>query len=629
MSLRTLVVGLGLVAGLAAGCASSADAGSDAPLTDEQLAIELGEVDALIIEARAEVTTGGYTEARRTITQAIDRLTARPKTQRGVHWKKLLLAAADTARDAEEPTAERRAREHLYAWFLEHLPANHPDVLAARLELAKTLERLGDTEGARVLRESVERAKQPAAVPAEAPGQAQPSGQAPQGNANALLQMRRMQEEALSEPDPERSTGFTGRAALGDSICRATPADAVAQAGPVSVGTPAVKLQDEAQIFYRIVARKGGDVPAAGDTERVLYAFVSRGEGVATAHINLGSPAAIEEAVDDWLNAIGARPPLLGAAPLDAQACGSRLRTLVLDPLLPVLEGVRHLRVVPEGALHCVPLDALPLDASQATTNGALVGDRWRISFSGTPEDPAPLEQAASSEGLFLAAGRVDRSAAVEVEQRARGPLGQRLVLDGRSASRDAVTANAPRARWLHFAAGGWSTPQPALSSNPSATSPTGTVQALQPAGASPLERCGLMFFDMNTNSVAAGPPPGLLTGDQLAALDLQRAELVVFTCPATSEGLVRRAGVGVANLRQAAHLAGARHVLAPLWSVSDSAAHALMLEFYRHLWVEGEAPEQALEAARRHLRAARDEANQPRFALRDWAGWVMTRKGW
>lgn len=153
MSLRMTSFGLGLVAWLAAGCSSSADSATQHHA--EGLAVELGEVDASLHAASAEVGAGRYEEGRLTVAEAIRRLFAWPKPQRGTDWVCLLNAAADTARDAHHLAAERSAREHAYAWFQEHLPDNHPDLLAARQALARTLEALGDTEGANALRQAV------------------------------------------------------------------------------------------------------------------------------------------------------------------------------------------------------------------------------------------------------------------------------------------------------------------------------------------------------------------------------------------------------------------------------------------------------------------------------------------
>jgi len=84
------------------------------------------------------------------------------------------------------------------------------------------------------------------------------------------------------------------------------------------------------------------------------------------------------------------------------------------------------------------------------------------------------------------------------------------------------------------------------------------------------------------------------VTAEELSALDLSGCELAVLSACDTNVGL-RRAGQGVASLQKALHMAGARSVITSLWKVPDQATGELMLDFYRHLWVEGKPKAQAL----------------------------------
>ncbi len=93
----------------------------------------------------------------------------------------------------------------------------------------------------------------------------------------------------------------------------------------------------------------------------------------------------------------------------------------------------------------------------------------------------------------------------------------------------------------------------------------------------------------------------GLLTGEAIAGLDLDGMDLAVLSACRTGLG-EQYNGEGVFGLQRAFHIAGAKNVVASLWTVDDESTAALMNLFYYHLWEKNELPLEALHHAQLEL---------------------------
>jgi CHAT domain-containing protein len=133
-----------------------------------------------------------------------------------------------------------------------------------------------------------------------------------------------------------------------------------------------------------------------------------------------------------------------------------------------------------------------------------------------------------------------------------------------------------------------------------------------------------------------AGADDGIVTALEVAAMDLQSADLLVLSACETGLGTTA-GGEGLLGLQRACQVAGARTVISSLWSVQDLNARSIMERFYVNLWEKKMTKLQALRDAQiSALEGALDRgpkgppvdrSNAPTYRAHPsaWAAWVLS----
>lgn len=378
--------------------------------------------------------------------------------------------------------------------------------------------------------------------------------------------------------------------------------------------------------------------------------------------VDLGDAAAIEAAVAKARQSLQASADAIrkrGAKQSEQELLESlnELAALVLKPLLPLAGQAKHWILSPDASLWLIPWSALP------EQEGKYVIENHRVTFvvSGRDLLEQPVARAVTRPLIIADPDYdLDRESARKIaEQIATSGAPLRSV---RSTSRGLILplvqrlpGTAKEARTIAPSLAKYAAVTPELRVEKQAqeklvkavrsprvlvlsthgffledqrtTAAAGSTRFVNSAGKTPenpLLRCGLLFAGVNRRDQAlrTDDEDGILTGLEIAGLDLRGTEMVVLSACETGLGQVHN-GEGVAGLRQAFQLAGARTVLSTLWQIDDAASADLMGSFFGQL-ANGQTRPEALRTAQLALiksHRAKSGAAHPFF----WAAYTLT----
>ncbi len=354
------------------------------------------------------------------------------------------------------------------------------------------------------------------------------------------------------------------------------------------------------------------------------------------------------------------------------RAAGRDLRRRIWDPVAPLLEGAERVFLVPDGELHQVSFAALPNDdetylletaplihllsaeRSLVHARGAVVDGRGMLAVGGpdfdlaSAEEAPPIERTSPTSGLrgrrslradlgsleFSNLGDARREAmeVAEIWKNAVGANaeGDLLLLTGADADESAFKARAAGRSVIHLATHGFFLGRDDVPEAPVGEGGSRVPRAIlrtenEIVRENPLLLSGLALAGANRRGKddLPGGEDGIITAEEIAALDLSGVEWAVLSACETGVGTVR-SGEGVFGLRRAFEVAGARTVIMSLWAVDDEATRDWMGALYRARFADRLATDEAVrEASLRGLRMARESGDSD-HPFR-WAAFVAT----
>jgi CHAT domain-containing protein len=328
------------------------------------------------------------------------------------------------------------------------------------------------------------------------------------------------------------------------------------------------------------------------------------------------SGKAIEKLVDDYLTAVRSRQPEVKPA--------ADLYSVLLEPVIGQ-EAPKRLIIVPDGKLHLLPFDGL-LDQ-----NGKYVLESHIVTYAPSATVLHLLRNSHSRDKVamsFLGVGDViyPRSAVVTANASGRTTMKQSATADFFDV--EGVTfPELPGSRQEIVSVAGIMPGEKRVLLDKDATEAEFKALPLADFRVIHLAVHGLgnsQFPDRAALILGSSPTigqDGLLQVREIRDLPL-RADLVTLSACDTGNGKLL-GEEGIASLERAFLLAGAKSVIASLWTADDTYTIALMKRLYKHL-IDGYDKGAALQQAKVDL--LKEFAGQAAPVY--WAGFILVGEG-
>ena len=324
----------------------------------------------------------------------------------------------------------------------------------------------------------------------------------------------------------------------------------------------------------------------------------------------------------------------------NATFAGDSLYNLVWKPLLPHLNNINSIAYAPDGLLHKVAFQALPMIAKEKylideyalhqyssirqltevnyqqykfssaylmgntdfnTLSSTVTSTGANISFSsnatnqswaalpGTEKEIVAIEKIFTSKNIQVTTA----TAAKATEEKFKSISNQSSSI-------------------IHLATHGFFLPDPTTLKNNSTENSFAIAD-------DPLMRSGIIMAGANKawsgEKIPLGVEDGILTAYEIAQLNLSNTQLVVLSACETALGDLQGTE-GVFGLQRAFKIAGVKNMIVSLWQVPDKETAELMTTFYNHLLSSNISVRDAFTRAQKEMRV-----KYPPFS---WAAFVL-----
>lgn len=359
-----------------------------------------------------------------------------------------------------------------------------------------------------------------------------------------------------------------------------------------------------------------------------VFAFLLPKPGARVRALRLGTLDGIGETSDAWLASLADRDVALTT--VDER--GAKLGKLLWQPLRAAGAG-QHWLLVPTDSLYRLPWGALPdprcMSAKTGKSSCPLVESGFRAHILNHEREllaPAPPRDAPHllaladpslsplalpprarqcAQGLAALPGARSESTDLDHYWRTRlGPDATSTLLVGADATEARLRIAAGSANILHFGTHGIALGSDCDSAGDALAMRGASLTADAPIA---VRNPGLAPVALLLAAGSAGnvDDDGLLSAEEIAALDLHGTQLAVLAACSTASGRTRRYE-GPFGLARAFRLAGVRTTVTSLWPVDDAATAQWSREFYRARYERKLGTADALASAQRAVLAAR-----------------------